>query len=68
MQRPQCARMHMRRKPLNRRFIVVEGIYAHTGDLAPLADIFKLKEQYKCAQRFAHHPAEHTQTLLPHSF
>jgi hypothetical protein len=37
------------RKPLNRRFIVVEGIYAHTGDLAPLAEIFKLKEQYKCA-------------------
>ena len=24
------------RKPLNRRFIVVEGIYANTGDLAPL--------------------------------
>jgi serine palmitoyltransferase len=38
----------MRRKPLNRRFIVVEGIYMHSGDLAPLADIYRLKENYKC--------------------
>ncbi|KAK9918935.1 hypothetical protein WJX75_008173 [Coccomyxa subellipsoidea] len=35
------------RKPLNRRFIVVEGIYMHSGDLAPLADIYRLKENYK---------------------
>ncbi|BDA47055.1 Serine palmitoyltransferase 1 [Coccomyxa sp. Obi] len=35
------------RKPLNRRFIVVEGIYLHSGDLAPLADIYRLKEKYK---------------------
>ncbi|EIE21834.1 PLP-dependent transferase, partial [Coccomyxa subellipsoidea C-169] len=34
-------------KPLNRRFIVVEGIYLHSGDLAPLADIYRLKEKYK---------------------
>lgn len=39
----------MRRKPLNRRFIVVEGIYMHSGDLAPLADIYRLKENYKWA-------------------
>lgn len=38
----------LRRKPLNRRFIVVEGIYAHTGELAPLADIYALKQKYKC--------------------
>ena len=32
---------------LNRRFIVVEGIYANTGDVAPLAAIAALKR--KCA-------------------
>lgn len=36
------------RKPLNRRFIVVEGVYLHSGELAPLADIYRLKEKYKC--------------------
>ncbi|PRW20998.1 long chain base biosynthesis 1-like [Chlorella sorokiniana] len=35
------------RKPLNRRFIVVEGIYANTGELAPLDGIKELKERYK---------------------
>ena len=35
------------RKPLNRRFIVVEGIYAQSGHLAPLDEIYKLKEHYK---------------------
>ena len=35
------------RKPLNRRFIVVEGIYAHYGDLAPLAAIHALKGKYR---------------------
>ena len=35
------------RKPLNRRFIVVEGIYANFGDLAPLDAIAKLKKKYK---------------------
>jgi serine palmitoyltransferase len=35
------------RRPLNRRFIVVEGIYANTGDLAPLAAIRELKRKYK---------------------
>lgn len=33
-----------RRKPLNRRFIVVEGIYANTGELAPIDGIKALKE------------------------
>ena len=32
------------RKPLNRRFIVVEGIYANYGDVAPLDAIRALKE------------------------
>lgn len=35
------------RKPLNRRFIVVEGIYHSRGDVAPLKEIFRLKEKYK---------------------
>lgn len=34
-------------KPLNRRFIVVEGIYAYTGEIAPLQDIARLKNRYK---------------------
>jgi hypothetical protein len=37
------------RKPLNRRFIVVEGIYAQYGDLAPLAAIHALKCKYRRA-------------------
>ena len=37
----------LKKRPLNRRFIVVEGIYANTGEIAPLADIMKLKEKYK---------------------
>ena len=32
---------------LNRRFIVAEGIYVNHGDLAPLPDIVRLKEQHK---------------------
>ncbi len=39
-----------RRRPLNRRYIVVEGIYANTGDVAPLAEIARLK--HKCAPCF----------------
>ena len=35
------------RKPLNRRFIVVEGIYKASGDLAPLDKIVELKRKYK---------------------
>lgn len=35
------------KRPLNRRFIVVEGIYAHTGELAPLGAIRELKERYR---------------------
>lgn len=36
-----------RKKPLNRRFIVVEGLYQRWGDIAPLPEIFALKKQYK---------------------
>eukprot|EP00884_Botryococcus_braunii_P003700 jgi/Botrbrau1/13330/Bobra.0334s0007.1 len=36
-----------RKKPLNRRFIVVEGLYQRWGDVAPLQEIFVLKKQYK---------------------
>lgn len=36
-----------RKKPLNRRFIVVEGVSAHRGDVAPLAEIAALKRRYK---------------------
>ena len=32
------------RRPLNRRFIVVEGLYAATGEPAPLAAIRELKQ------------------------
>ena len=32
---------------MNRRFIVVEGIYAGLGDLAPLDKICELKKKYK---------------------
>ena len=34
------------RKPLNRRFIIVEGVYAGSGDIAPMDEIFKLKEEF----------------------
>lgn len=34
------------RKPLNRRFIVVEGIYANHGDVAPLKELVRLKESF----------------------
>ena len=33
---------------LNRRFIVVEGIYANTGDVAPLKAIAALKHKWVC--------------------
>lgn len=35
------------RKPLNRRYIVTEGVFAATGELAPLADIHRLKHKYR---------------------
>lgn len=35
------------RKPLNRRFIIVEGIYKVSGDMAPLRKLYELKEKYK---------------------
>eukprot|EP01026_Neomeris_dumetosa_P046457 TRINITY_DN3955_c0_g1_i3.p1 TRINITY_DN3955_c0_g1~~TRINITY_DN3955_c0_g1_i3.p1 ORF type:complete len:428 (-),score=69.02 TRINITY_DN3955_c0_g1_i3:216-1499(-) len=34
-------------KPLNRRFIVVEGIYFHRGDLCPLDQVLRIKNKYK---------------------
>ena len=34
-------------KPLNRRFIVVEGIYQNTGEVAPLKEIVEIKNKYK---------------------
>ncbi|KAK9866323.1 hypothetical protein WJX84_010928 [Apatococcus fuscideae] len=34
------------RKPLNRRFVVIEGVYAGSGDIAPMDEIFKLKEEF----------------------
>lgn len=43
-------------KPLNRRYLVVEGIYANTGDVAPLLQIAALK--HKCACLF--HPINST--------
>ena len=35
------------KKPLNRRFIVVEGIYHNCGDVAPLDKIYELKLKYR---------------------
>ena len=35
------------RKPLCRKLIVVEGIYANTGDVAQLDKIYEIKERYK---------------------
>ena len=46
LQTPLCM---LRRRPLNRRYIVVEGIYANSGLLAPLDKMVPLK--HKCAHR-----------------
>ncbi|MEW5316464.1 MAG: hypothetical protein WDW38_007836 [Sanguina aurantia] len=35
------------RRPLTRRWIIVEGIYANYGDMAPLDRIHAIKEKYK---------------------
>ncbi|EFJ35907.1 hypothetical protein SELMODRAFT_230105 [Selaginella moellendorffii] len=35
-----------KKKPLNRRFIVVEAIYQNSGKVAPLGEIVRLKEKY----------------------
>ena len=35
------------KKPLNRRFIIVEGISANCGDVTPLTEVMVLKEKYK---------------------
>jgi len=34
------------RRPLNRRFIVIEGVYLNYGDIAPLPKIVELKHKY----------------------
>lgn len=34
-------------KQLNRRFVAVEGVYARTGDVAPLAAIYELAKKHK---------------------
>jgi serine palmitoyltransferase len=36
-----------KKKPLNRRFVVVEGLYHHTGDIADLKRIVEIKNRYK---------------------
>ncbi|TPX35481.1 hypothetical protein SmJEL517_g02098 [Synchytrium microbalum] len=36
-----------KRKPLARKFIVVEGLYANHGDIAPLPKLIELKAKYK---------------------
>ncbi|TPX51389.1 hypothetical protein SeMB42_g00487 [Synchytrium endobioticum] len=36
-----------KRKPLARKFIVVEGLYANYGDIAPLPRLIELKTKYK---------------------
>eukprot|EP00201_Polytomella_parva_P010152 CAMPEP_0175049906 /NCGR_PEP_ID=MMETSP0052_2-20121109/6975_1 /TAXON_ID=51329 ORGANISM="Polytomella parva, Strain SAG 63-3" /NCGR_SAMPLE_ID=MMETSP0052_2 /ASSEMBLY_ACC=CAM_ASM_000194 /LENGTH=604 /DNA_ID=CAMNT_0016314073 /DNA_START=195 /DNA_END=2009 /DNA_ORIENTATION=- len=35
------------RKPLCRKYIVVEGIFSEVGDFAPLDKLYEIKEQYK---------------------
>lgn len=36
-----------RKKPLNRRFIIVEAIYQNSGQMVPLDELCRLKEEYK---------------------
>ena len=43
----ELARATMMRTPLNRRFIVSEGLFQNFGDIAPLKKLVELKEQYK---------------------
>jgi serine palmitoyltransferase len=42
-----AARDAKTKKKLNRRFIVVEGLYLNYGDQCPLKKIVELKNQYK---------------------
>lgn len=56
------AHVHFCRKPLNRRYIMVEGIYANTGELAPLDAIVPLK--HKCAL-LRRRPSLHDNSLWP---
>lgn len=34
------------KRPINRRFIIVEGLYHNYGDFVPLDKVMKLKEKY----------------------
>eukprot|EP00696_Hemimastix_kukwesjijk_P007872 gnl/Hemi2/19976_TR6628_c0_g1_i1.p2 gnl/Hemi2/19976_TR6628_c0_g1~~gnl/Hemi2/19976_TR6628_c0_g1_i1.p2 ORF type:complete len:524 (+),score=157.67 gnl/Hemi2/19976_TR6628_c0_g1_i1:154-1725(+) len=36
-----------RKKKLNRRFIVSEGLFMNTGDICPLPELLELKKEYK---------------------
>lgn len=45
--RAATAQDQKRNKPLPRRFIVAESIYAYTGDVAPLGKIVELKRRYR---------------------
>lgn len=36
-----------KQKPLRRRFIITEGLFAYTGDVAPLPEIVALKNKFK---------------------
>ncbi|TPX59515.1 hypothetical protein PhCBS80983_g02383 [Powellomyces hirtus] len=37
----------LKKKPLTRQFIVVEGLYADHGDICPLPELIELKNKYK---------------------
>lgn len=37
----------LRRAPLCRKMIVVEGVFANSGDVAPLQQLYRLKEAYR---------------------
>lgn len=37
----------MKKAMRSRRFLVVEGIYANTGEICPLPEIIQLRKKYK---------------------
>lgn len=42
-----CASLCLYSKPLCRKLIVTEGIFANVGDIAPLDKMYAIKERYK---------------------
>jgi serine palmitoyltransferase len=46
LQKVKAADQKNPKKKLNRRFIVIEGLYANYGDIAPLPKIMELKNKY----------------------